>query len=73
MIIILKIAPRIKLQFEIDDRTITLVNNNDEELAHLANKPMRLEELIMKLRYSGIMICPTEQDINYATGYKIKV
>ncbi len=54
-----------------DDRYVTLVNCQEEELSHIANKPMRAEEIILKLRYAGICIAPLEEDLIYS-GFRIK-
>ncbi len=60
------------LHFEIDDKYVTLINCEDESLSYLNNIPMRFEELIFKLRYSGILIAPTDEDIIYS-GLRVKV
>lgn len=65
------IAPRLKIHLEVDDRFVTLVNCEEEELSHIVNKPMRADEIILKLRYAGICIAPLEEDIAYS-GFRIK-
>ena len=60
------------LNFEIDDKYVTLINCQEESLEHLNNKPMSFDELIFKLRYSGILLAPTDEDIVYS-GLRVKV
>lgn len=40
-------------------------------LSHLVNKKLKLDELVHELRYSGILIFPSEEDIKYV-NFKIK-
>lgn len=51
---------------------MTLINNQEKELEHIANIPMKFEEILSKLRFSGLYISPTEQDVEYI-GLKVKV
>ena len=62
------------MTFEIDDDYVTLVKNprimKDAkelgELSHLIDKKMKMENLILELKNSGILICPTNSDVVYA-------
>lgn len=67
------LAPRLHLTFEIDDDYVTLVKNSKtmkdvnelDELSYLIDKKMKLENLILELKNSGILLCPSNADIIY--------
>lgn len=68
------------MTFEIDNDFVCLVNNprinvDSEELKdleHLIDKKLRINEIVYELRQSGILICPSDEDITYS-GFQLKV
>lgn len=50
---------------------VKLIENNDPEFSHIADKELTYEELVMEMRYCGILLNPLDEDI-LAVGRKIK-
>lgn len=49
-----------------------LIKNDEKEFAHILNKKLKFDQLIIEFRNCGILLNPLDQDLE-AYGYKVKV
>ena len=77
------IAPVIRFTFEISSTYVKLIPNLnvknikvydpiEPEFAHLVNKEMKYDQLIAELRYCGVILYPSTQDLTNA-NLQVKV
>ena len=58
--------------FEIGKNYVMLIKNEEKEFAHIVNKEMKFDQIIIEFRNCGILLNPLNEDL-IAYGYQLKV
>ena len=58
--------------FEIGKNYVMLIKNEEKEFAHIVNKKMKFDQIIIEFRNCGILLNPLNEDL-IAYGYQLKV